>query len=128
MENDVENNSGTDNYQRQILANNKEKSFSNEHDMQHRHHHHHYRHRYHIHISSMTPNATIMDPLRASLHALSHDQLLLSRQSLVQTTKPYQSMKILFLLLFLHLTIQNYFPMKRQPLAHVYNISVDQQR
>ena len=89
MENDVENNSGTDNYQRQILANNKEKSFSNEHEMQHRHHHHRYRHRYHIHISSMTPNATIMDPLRASLHALSHDQLLLSRQFSVQTTKPY---------------------------------------
>ena len=78
MEDDVENNSGTDNYQRQILANNKEKSFSNEHEMQHRHHHHRYRHHYHIHISSMTPNATIMDPLRASLHALSHDQLLIS--------------------------------------------------
>lgn len=73
-------------------------------------------HRYHIHISSMTPNATIMDP---SVHLSMHSVMInfSSRQFSVQTTKPYQSMKILFLLLFLHLTIQDSFSSEQTTLS-----------
>ena len=122
MEDDVENNSGADNDQSQILANNKEKSFSNEHEMQHRHHHHRYRHRYHIHIW------TLMPPLwHLSMHSVTiqfsylvnsqfkHRNLIKACRSCSSSSSSILSFRILS-------------PVNRQPLAHVYNISVDQHR